>query len=105
MTDYSKTSHTVFHHRFHIVWITKYRKRILSGQLRIRIREIIAQAADSVGVKIVNGVLSSDHVHIFAEIPPHLCLHLWDGKTPSPLGEYFSMMLYYDLPERTSYDL
>ena len=72
MTDYSKTSHTVFHHRFHIVWITKYRKRILSGQLRIRIREIIAQAADSVGVKIVNGVLSSDHVHIFAEIPPHL---------------------------------
>jgi len=72
VTDYSKTSHTVFYHRFHLVWITKYRKRVLSGELRLRIREIIAQVADEYGVKIVNGVLSADHVHIFAEIPPHL---------------------------------
>lgn len=72
MTTYSKTSHTVFYHRFHIVWITKYRKRVLAGDLRLRIREIIAQAAEDMGVRIVNGVLSSDHVHIFAEIPPHI---------------------------------
>lgn len=72
MTEYSKTSHTVYHHRFHIVWITKYRKRVLSGELRLRVREIIAQAAEDCGVKIVNGVLSADHVHIFAEIPPHI---------------------------------
>lgn len=72
MTEYSKGSHTVFYHRFHIVWITKYRKRVLSGSLRLRIREIIAQAAEEKGVKIINGVLSADHVHIFVEIPPHL---------------------------------
>ncbi len=72
MTDYSKTSHTVFHHRFHIVWITKYRKRVLSGNLRMRVREIVAQVADELNVRIVNGVLSADHVHIFAEIPPHV---------------------------------
>jgi putative transposase len=72
MTDYSKTSHTVFYHRLHIVWITKYRYRVLQGELRVRLREIIAQVADSMGIKIVNGVLSSDHVHIFAEIPPHV---------------------------------
>ena len=72
MTEYSKTSHTVFYHRFHLVWITKYRYRVLQGQIRIRIREIIAQAADELGIKIVNGVLSADHVHIFAEIPPHI---------------------------------
>ena len=72
MTQYSKTSHTVFYHRFHIVWITKYRKRVLSGELRLRIREIIAQAAESMNVKIINGVLSADHVHIFVELPPHL---------------------------------
>ena len=72
MTRYSKTSHTVFYHRFHIVWITKYRKRILSGDLRLRIREIIAQSAEGMGVRIINGVLSSDHVHIFVELPPHI---------------------------------
>lgn len=72
MTDYSKTSHTIFYHRFHIVWITKYRKRVLSGDLRLRVREIIAQVAEELGVRIVNGVLTADHVHVFVEIPPHL---------------------------------
>ena len=72
MTQYSKTSHTVFHHRYHIVWITKYRFKVLQGNLRMKVREIIAQTADESGIKIVNGVLSSDHVHIFAEIPPHI---------------------------------
>ena len=72
MTVYSKTSHTVFYYRFHIVWITKYRKRTLSGDLRLRVREIIGQVADECGVKFKNGVLSADHVHIFAEIPSHL---------------------------------
>jgi putative transposase len=36
------------------------------------VREIIGQVADECGVKFKNGVLSADHVHIFAEIPPHL---------------------------------
>ncbi|CAO5682437.1 MAG: IS200/IS605 family transposase ISW1 [Holosporales bacterium] len=72
MTRYNKTSHTVFYHRFHIVWITKYRKRILAGELRLRIRELIAQVADEMNVKIINGVLSKDHVHMFVEIPPHI---------------------------------
>lgn len=72
MTDYSKSSHTIFHHRFHIVWITKYRYRVLQGKLRERVRDIIAQSASDVGIRIINGVLSADHVHIFAEIPPHI---------------------------------
>ena len=70
MTEYNKTSHTVFHHRYHIVWVTKYRYKVLQGTLRMRVREIIAQAADQMGIKIVNGVLSADHIHVFVEIPP-----------------------------------
>ena len=72
MTEYSKTSHTVFYHRFHIVWITKYRYRVLQGTLRLRLREIIAQVSEEMGIRIINGVLSADHIHIFAEIPPHV---------------------------------
>ena len=49
MTDYNKSSYTIFYHRFHIVWITKYRYRVLQGAMRIRIREIIAQAAEALG--------------------------------------------------------
>jgi putative transposase len=72
MTDYSRASHTVFHHRFHVVWITKYRYKVLTGDLRLRVREIVAQAAEEMEIRIVNGVLSSDHVHLFLDIPPHV---------------------------------
>ncbi len=74
MTEYSKTSHTVFYHRYHIVWITKYRKRVMTGNLRLRIREIIAQVAEEMHIKIINGVLSADHIHLFLEIPPHIAV-------------------------------
>src|ERR1017187_2553678 len=41
--SYTSGSHTVFHHRYHIVWITKYRYKVLEGALRERIRTIIRQ--------------------------------------------------------------
>lgn len=72
MTEYSKGVHTKYHHRFHIVWITKYRYKVLRGDLQYRVREIVSQVAEDYGVHIVNGVVSSDHVHIFASIPPHV---------------------------------
>lgn len=72
MTDYSKGAHTKYHHRFHIVWITKYHYKVLSGDIQIRVREIVSQLAEDFGVHIVSVVVSSDHIHIFASIPPHV---------------------------------
>jgi putative transposase len=46
----------------------------LQGNLRLRVRAIIAQVAEEMGIQIVNGVLSSDHLHIFASIPPHIAV-------------------------------
>ena len=70
--SYATGSHTVFHHRYHIVWITKYRYKVLEGALRERIRDIIKQVCDEIGVEIVSGVLSKEHVHMFVQIPPRL---------------------------------
>src|ERR1700730_2306213 len=61
--SYTSGSHTVFHHRYHIVWITKYRYKVLEGALRERIRTIIRQLCKELGVQIVSGVLSREHVH------------------------------------------
>ena len=72
--SYTSGSHTVFHHRYHIVWITKYRYKVLEGALRERIRTIIRQVCKELGVQIVSGVLSREHVHIFVEIPPHIAV-------------------------------
>ena len=72
--SYTNGSHTVFHHRYHIVWITKYRYKVLEGALRERIRTIIRQVCKELGVQIVSGVLSREHVHMFVEIPPHIAV-------------------------------
>ena len=72
--SYTSGSYTVFHHRYHIVWITKYRYKVLEGALRERIRTIIRQVCRELGVQIVSGVLSREHVHMFVEIPPHIAV-------------------------------
>ena len=71
---YSSSAHTRFYHRFHVVWVTKYRYKALQGPMRERIREIIRQTCNEMGVHIVRGVLARDHVHMFLSIPPKLSL-------------------------------
>src|ERR1700682_2176383 len=72
--SYATGCHTVFHHRYHIVWVTKYRYKVLEGTLRERIRTIIRQVCKELGVQIVSGVLCKEHVHMFVEIPLHIAV-------------------------------
>ena len=46
---YSSAAHTRFYHRFHVVWVTKYRYKVLQGPMRERIREIIVQTCAEMG--------------------------------------------------------
>ncbi|GAW37288.1 transposase IS200 like protein [Roseovarius sp. A-2] len=71
---YSSSAHTRFYHRYHVVWATKYRYKVLHGAMRERIRKIVIQTCDELGVHIVKGVLARDHVHMFLSIPPKLSL-------------------------------
>jgi len=77
---YSTGSHTIFHHRYHIVWAPKYRFKVLRGDVRLRVRDIIRQVCAEMGVTIINGALSLDHVHIFVEIPPHIAVSAFIQK-------------------------
>lgn len=45
----------------------------IAGSIRERVREIIRQVCEEMGVTIINGVLSTDHVHMFVSIPPSSC--------------------------------
>ena len=71
---HSKSAHARFYHRYHVVWVTKYRHKILEGAMRDRLREIIRQTCAELGVHIVRGVLARDHIHMFLSIPPKLSL-------------------------------
>ena len=67
---YDTGKHCVFYHRYHIVWSTKYRFKVLTGDVRLRVRDICRQVCRENEVEILKGVLSSDHVHMFVSVPP-----------------------------------
>lgn len=71
MEYYRTTSHTKFDNKYHIVWITKYRKKILTGDIALRTRDIIRQICEKYGIDIIRGNVSRDYVHIFVSIPPY----------------------------------
>ena len=72
MENYRKTSHSVYDIKYHVVWITKYRKPILSEEIRMRVREMIRETCTSLDVEIVRGHVSKDHVHLMVSVPPYL---------------------------------
>lgn len=63
-------SHTVSRITAHIVWVTKYRYHVLTGDIQKRCRDILLQICDSEDVKILKGVVSKDHIHMHIEYSP-----------------------------------
>ena len=91
--SYTSGSHTVFHHRYHIVWVPKYRYKVLRSGIRERVRTIVRQVCRELDVNIINGILSSDHVHMFVEIPPHIAVSQFmqrvKGRTSRKIQQEF----------------
>ena len=72
MENYRKTSHAIYDIKYHIVWITKYRKSAITGKIATRTRELIRQICNGNDVQILSGHVSKDHIHLLVSTPPHL---------------------------------
>jgi putative transposase len=72
MEMYRKSSHTVYDVKYHIVWITKYRKPVLVGLVAERCRELIRQVCRELEVEIIKGHVSKDHIHLFVSVAPNI---------------------------------
>jgi putative transposase len=72
MENYRRSSHSVYDIKYHIVWITKYRKQVLNGVIAERVRELIREICRANDVEIIKGHVSKDHVHLFVSAPPDI---------------------------------
>ena len=70
--SYRKTAHSVYDLKCHIVWITKYRKPVLRGEIGLRLRELIRQTCRQLDVYIEKGHIAVDHVHLLVSKPPKM---------------------------------
>ena len=74
MSGYRHGSHTVFSIHLHLVWITKYRKKVLEGAVAYRVRDMIREICQREDVDIIKGHVSKDHIHPFLSIPPQVTI-------------------------------
>ena len=74
MRSYRTNSHSKYDLKVHLIWIPKYRKRILTGQVAERVRDILCQVSMEHEVHIISGKVASDHVHMFVSYRPQLAL-------------------------------
>jgi putative transposase len=70
MNQYQSLSHTTWDCKYHLVWIPKYRKKVIYGQLRKHLGDILRELALHKESKILEGHLMGDHVHMMVSIPP-----------------------------------
>ena len=91
--DYRYGSHTVFNIEYHFVWVTKYRYQVLKGDVALRVRDLVRQTCEHFEIRIIKGVVSKDHVHIFVSAPPTMApseiMRRIKGRSASKLFEEF----------------
>ena len=70
MSKIRKSSHAVSWVTVHLIFVTKYRYKVLRGSVQKRCRELLRQDCERMEIRILKGVVSKDHVHIHIEYPP-----------------------------------
>lgn len=55
----------------HLVWLPKYRKPVLTGEVAVRVRDLIRQIAAEHELEIISGKVARDHVHVFLGYRPN----------------------------------
>ena len=65
-----RASHCVYDTSYHLVWAPKYRKWVLRGEIRERVRELFHEIGLYHGFEIMELEIAKDHVHVFISFPP-----------------------------------
>ena len=70
MSSIKRTSHAVYDLKYHMVWVPKYRKMILEGELAKRLKMTFEEISERYGFEIDTMEVKDDHVHLFLSAPP-----------------------------------
>lgn len=100
MRDYKQGSHSIWYCKYHLVWTTKYRYEVLSGEVGLRCRELLRKIARSKEMQIYAGSVNRDHVHMLISIPPYMSVskavqYLKGKSSHKLLTEYKSLRKRY----------
>jgi putative transposase len=88
-----RTRHAAYNINYHFVWCPKYRRKILTGPIAIRLEELLREKAKEIGGEILDLTIQPDHVHLFCSFPPTIApyqiMHRLKGYTAHELRREF----------------
>ena len=67
---YKTNNNVVYSCKYHVVWCPKYRRKVLTGEIEVRLKELINQAANEIRAEIIEMEIMPDHVHLLMEVDP-----------------------------------
>ena len=70
MEEYCKSSHSTYKCEYHFIWVPKYRYQILVDQIKSRLKEILFELCEWLDITLIEGAITSDHVHLYLSVPP-----------------------------------
>lgn len=74
MGKYRKQSHVIFKCDYHIVWVPKYRFRVLKGDIKNLVESDINKLCEWKGCEVIELNVQEDHVHLLVSIPPKVSI-------------------------------
>ena len=90
-----RTSHAVYDTKYHMVWTPKYRKWIMRGDIRERVRSIFEEISGNHGFEIDTLEVAEEHVHIFLSFPPRYSI----SKVVGMLKSISASVIFREHPE------
>lgn len=77
------TAHSKYRCQYHLVFAPKYRRKVIYGQLRKEIGEILRKLCEQKGAELIEGEACPDHIHMLVSIPPYLSVSEFVGYLKS----------------------
>ncbi len=93
---YSVSAHTIFNIGYHLIWCTKYRRKVLSGDVETRLKELMIEKANSLNIEIGSMEVMPDHIHLFIKAKPihspHFIVQQFKGYSSRILRDEFPFL-------------
>ena len=80
MSRFKRLSHTIWHCEYHIVWVPKYRYRVMQGKVKEEVEWCVREQSRQMNCEVQEMNVQVDHVHLIVQIPPKLAISEYMGR-------------------------
>jgi putative transposase len=93
---FKSNNHVVYSCKYHVVWTTKYRRKVLTPEIDMRLKDIIQGVAVELQSDIIELEVMPDHVHLLCEVDPQFGIHRFvkrvKGRSSRLLRQEFKVL-------------